>query len=116
MKFKSRETPNLLAIWIHGEEILYEHIIEGTEDFNSNHCIGGGGCGIVYKAELPTRRVVAVKKLHSPQDEEMSDLKTIESEIQALTYIDIATLLSFMAFAHTQKPHFLFMSSSRREV
>ena len=66
MKFKSRATPNLLAIWIPGEEILYEHIIEGIEDFNSNHCIGSGGYGTVYKAELPTRRVVAVKKLHSP--------------------------------------------------
>ena len=87
MKFKSRATPNLLAIWIPSEEILYEHIIEGTEDFNSNHCIASGGYGTVYKDELPTHRVVVVKKHHSPQDEEMSDLKAIENEIQALTYI-----------------------------
>ncbi|RVW88336.1 MDIS1-interacting receptor like kinase 2 [Vitis vinifera] len=43
-------------------------IIEVTEDFNSKYCIGSGGHGTVYKADLLTGRVVAVKKLHPPQD------------------------------------------------
>ncbi|RVW21882.1 MDIS1-interacting receptor like kinase 2 [Vitis vinifera] len=70
-KRKSSETPceDLFAIWSHDGEILYQDIIEVTEDFNSKYCIGSGGQGTVYKAELPTGRVVAVKKLHPPQDE-----------------------------------------------
>ncbi|CBI36576.3 unnamed protein product, partial [Vitis vinifera] len=73
-KSKSSETPceNLFAIWGHDGEILYQDIIEVTEDFNSKYCIGSGGHGTVYKADLLTGRVVAVKKLHPPQDGEMS--------------------------------------------
>ncbi|WJX10636.1 non-specific serine/threonine protein kinase [Trifolium repens] len=46
-----------------------------TEAFDNKHLIGVGGHGSVYKAELPTGQVVAVKKLHSLQNGEMSNLK-----------------------------------------
>ena len=65
-------------------------------------CIGTGGYGIVYKAELPTGRVVAVKKLHSSQDGDMADLKAFKSEIHALTQIrhrNIVKLYGFSSFA-----------------
>ncbi|RVW61580.1 MDIS1-interacting receptor like kinase 2 [Vitis vinifera] len=79
-KGKSSETPceNLFAIWDHDGEILYQDIIEVTGEFNSKYCIGSGRLGIVYKTKLPTGRVVVVKKLHPPQDGEMSSLKALQ--------------------------------------
>ncbi|XP_048324181.2 probable leucine-rich repeat receptor-like protein kinase At1g35710 [Ziziphus jujuba] len=64
------ETQNqdLFAIWSYNGKIVYENIIEATEEFNSKYCIGEGGTGSVYKAELSTGQVVAVKKLHANAD------------------------------------------------
>ncbi|AES60021.1 putative protein kinase RLK-Pelle-LRR-XI-1 family [Medicago truncatula] len=67
--------------------MVYENIIEATKDFDNKHLIGVGGHGSVYKAELPTGQVVAVKKLHSLQNGEMSNLKAFASEIQPLAEI-----------------------------
>ena len=43
-------------------------IIKATEEFNSKYCIGVGGYGSVYKADLPTGQVVAVNKIHPLPD------------------------------------------------
>ncbi|WCJ27652.1 Leucine-rich repeat receptor-like protein kinase family protein [Euphorbia peplus] len=67
--------------------MVYEEIVKATEDFDSRYCIGIGGNGSVYKAELPTGQIVAVKKLHSPADDESIHLKGFTSEIQALAEI-----------------------------
>ncbi|PPD76730.1 hypothetical protein GOBAR_DD26344 [Gossypium barbadense] len=65
--------------------ILHDSIIEATEDFSSDYCIGSGGYGSVYKAALPTGQVVAVKKLHQSEDSILiNNLKAFESEIIAL--------------------------------
>ncbi|KAJ0041817.1 hypothetical protein Pint_19318 [Pistacia integerrima] len=39
-------------------------MIEATEDFDIKYCIGTGGHGSVYRAQLSNGRVVALKKLH----------------------------------------------------
>ncbi|RVW74606.1 MDIS1-interacting receptor like kinase 2 [Vitis vinifera] len=101
-KSPEADVEDLFAIWGHDGELLYEHIIQGTDNFSSKQCIGTGGYGTVYKAELPTGRVVAVKKLHSSQDGDMADLKAFKSEIHALTQIrhrNIVKLYGFSSFA-----------------
>ncbi|XP_034703619.1 MDIS1-interacting receptor like kinase 2-like [Vitis riparia] len=87
--------------------MLYEHIIEGTEDFNSKNCIGTGGYGTVYKAELPTGQVVAVKKLHSTQDGDMADLKAFQSEIHALAGIRHRNIVKLYGFCSCSQNSFL---------
>ncbi|KAI8551074.1 hypothetical protein RHMOL_Rhmol06G0156600 [Rhododendron molle] len=67
--------------------LLYENIIEATEDFNAKHCVGEGGYGYVYRASLPNGQVVSVKKLHTSFDGESVDPKSFTSEINALTKI-----------------------------
>ena len=70
-----------------------------------NQCIGTGGYGTVYKAELPNGRVVVVKKLHYSSDQhggDLADLKAFKSEIHALTQIrhrNIVKLYGFTSFA-----------------
>ncbi|PKI36143.1 hypothetical protein CRG98_043467 [Punica granatum] len=55
---------NLFTIWSYDGVIMYENIIEATEEFDSKYCIGSGAYGSVYKARLSTNQIVAVKKFH----------------------------------------------------
>ena len=98
---------DLFAIWGHDGEVSYEDIIQATEDFNPKNCIGTGGHGDVYKANLPTGRVVAVKRLRSTQNNEMADLKAFESEIQALAAIRHRNIVKFYGSCSSAKHSFL---------
>ncbi|XP_002274434.3 MDIS1-interacting receptor like kinase 2 [Vitis vinifera] len=107
-KHKSRETcEDLFALWGHDGEMLYEDIIKVTKEFNSKYCIGGGGYGTVYKAELPTGRVVAVKKLHPQQDGGMADLKAFTAEIRALTEMRHRNIVKLYGFCSHAEHTFL---------
>ncbi|TYJ17023.1 hypothetical protein E1A91_A09G022500v1 [Gossypium mustelinum] len=55
---------DLFSIWNFDGKIAFEDIIKGTEDFDIKYCIGTGGYGSVYRAILPSGKVVALKKLH----------------------------------------------------
>ncbi|XP_026431334.1 MDIS1-interacting receptor like kinase 2-like isoform X3 [Papaver somniferum] len=77
---------NLFAVWNFDGKLVFEDILDATENFDTKYCIGTGGYGSVYKAELSTGQVVAVKKLHSSEeDSEIVSLKAFESEVHALT-------------------------------
>ncbi|GLT45213.1 hypothetical protein SLA2020_190620 [Shorea laevis] len=88
-KYKPRRgrCQDIFAIWGYHGEILYENILQATKQFNSSYCIGSGGYGNVYKAVLPTGRVITVKKLHPSDDNETINLQAFESEIRVLTEI-----------------------------
>ena len=62
---REAQNGNMFANWSYDGKMVYENIIEATEEFDSKHCVGVGGCGSVYKAELQLGQVVAVKKFHS---------------------------------------------------
>ena len=62
---REAQNGNMFAIWSYDGKMVYENIIEATEEFDSKYCVGVGGCGSVYKAELQSGQVVAVKKFHS---------------------------------------------------
>ncbi|KAI3850041.1 hypothetical protein MKX03_024916 [Papaver bracteatum] len=90
---------DLFSIWNYDGKIVFEDIIEATEGFDTKYCIGTGGYGSVYKAELSTGQVVAVKKLHSPDEDcEIADLKSFESEIHALTEIRHRNIVKLFGF------------------
>ncbi|KAK7814404.1 mdis1-interacting receptor like kinase 2 [Quercus suber] len=97
---KPREIQNdeIFAIWSFDGKMVYENIIEATEEFDSKYCIGVGGYGSVYKAELPTSQVVAVKKLHSLPNGEEFNQKTFISEIHALTEIRHRNIVKLYGF------------------
>ncbi|KAJ9182692.1 hypothetical protein P3X46_006657 [Hevea brasiliensis] len=116
-KAKSKEGPsheNIYAIWGHDKDMQYENIVKATEEFNPKYCIGVGGYGIVYKAVLPTGRVVAVKKLHQPQNGEMTDFKAFKSEICALINIRHRNIVKFYGFCSHTKHSFLVYEFTER--
>nr|XP_027090551.1 MDIS1-interacting receptor like kinase 2-like [Coffea arabica] len=83
--------------------MVYENIIDATENFDPKYCIGVGGCGRVFRAELPNGQVVAVKKLHATDGDALRRLKDFTNEIQALTNIRHRNIVELYGFcSHTQ--------------
>ncbi|XP_059635543.1 MDIS1-interacting receptor like kinase 2-like [Cornus florida] len=67
---------DVFSILSHDGRTTYDEILKATNDFDATYCIGKGGHGTVYIAELRSGNIVAVKKLH--QFSEMGDVKVYE--------------------------------------
>ena len=106
---REAQNGNMFAIWSYDGKMVYERIIEATasEEFDSKHCVGVGGCGSVYKAELQPGQVVAVKKLHSIQDNGIANAKAFENEIHALLEIKHRNLVKLYGFCSHLRHSFL---------
>ncbi|KAI5566636.1 hypothetical protein BDE02_13G033900 [Populus trichocarpa] len=102
-----RQSPLSFAVWGYEEEILHDTIIQATNNFNSNNCIGKGGYGIVYRAMLPTGQVVAVKKLHPSRDGELMSFKTFRNEIRMLIDIRHRNIVKLYGFCSLIEHSFL---------
>ncbi|CAK9186432.1 unnamed protein product [Ilex paraguariensis] len=84
---------------------MYDEIIKATNDFDATHCIGQGGYGVVYKANLPPDNIVAVKKLHPSSD--MVDRKGFLSEVRALTEVRHRNIVKLHGFCKHARHSFL---------
>ena len=98
IKQEEKEHPNMFAVWSYDGKMVYEKIIEATEDFDDKHIIGVGGHGIVYKAKLSTGQVVAVKKLHPLSEDSVVNLKAFTNEICSLTKIQHCNIVKLHGF------------------
>ncbi|KAJ0780225.1 putative protein kinase RLK-Pelle-LRR-XI-1 family [Helianthus annuus] len=97
---------NPFTIWSYDGKMVYESIIEVLEDFDSKHIVGVGGHGAVYKAEL-SMEVLAVKKIHQPEEGETQNLKSFENEIRALTEIRHLNIVKLYGFCSHSRHSFL---------
>ncbi|XP_050254998.1 MDIS1-interacting receptor like kinase 2-like [Quercus robur] len=86
---------------------MYKEIIEATQDFDAMFCIGKGGHGTVYKANLPSGNIVAVKKLQSLGDGEIAPKKEFFNEIRALTEIRHRNIVKLHGFCSHSRYSFL---------
>ncbi|PON90667.1 Tyrosine-protein kinase [Trema orientale] len=98
---------DLFSVWSYDGLLVYEEIIQATENFDSKYCVGDGGQASVYKAELRTGQAVAVKKLHPLQDCGIANLKTFEREIQALSEIRHCNIVRLYGFCLHRRHSFL---------
>ena len=98
IKPKEAKHQNMFAVWSYDGKMVYENIIEATENFDEKHCIGVGGYGIVYKAKLPTGEVFAVKKLHALSEDNVINLKAFTNEIRSLTEIRHCNIVKLHGF------------------
>jgi len=99
----------LFSIWSHDGKMMFENIIEATENFDDKYLIGVGSQGNVHKAELSAGLAVAVKKLHLVTDEEMSCFSSnfFMSEIETLTGIKHRNIIKLHGFCSHSKFSFL---------
>ncbi|KAL3735148.1 hypothetical protein ACJRO7_024310 [Eucalyptus globulus] len=101
----SNENP--WAIWSFDGRMVYESIIEATEEFDAKYCIGVGGQGSVYKAQLQTSETVAVKKLNEVVDMDLISRKAFEREIHALTEARHRNIIKLYGFCLSSRHSFL---------
>ncbi|XP_072065837.1 MDIS1-interacting receptor like kinase 2-like isoform X2 [Arachis hypogaea] len=87
LKSKAAKHGDLFSIWEYDGKIAFEDIVEATEDFDIRYCIGTGAYGSVYKAELPSGKTIALKKLHKTESENPSFYKSFCKEVEVLTQI-----------------------------
>ncbi|KAL6325352.1 hypothetical protein AAG906_023197 [Vitis piasezkii] len=98
---------DLFSIWDYDGVIAYQDIIQATEDFDIKYCIGTGGYGSVYRAQLPSGKVVALKKLHGWEREDSTYLKSFENEVQMLTRIRHRNIVKLHGFCLHKRCMFL---------
>ncbi|XP_020240394.2 MDIS1-interacting receptor like kinase 2 [Cajanus cajan] len=104
---EERKNGDMLSIWNYDGKIAFEDIIKATDDFDIRYCIGTGAYGSVYKAQLPSGRVVALKKLHKTESENPSFYKSFSNEAKILTEIRHRNIIRLYGFCLHNKCMFL---------
>jgi hypothetical protein len=93
---------SLFAVWnYHGQDV-YKKIVDATESFSDTHCIGNGGHGSVYRAQLPTGEIFAVKKVHMMEDGEI-----FSREIDVLLHIRHRNITKLFGYCSAPQGRFL---------
>ncbi|KAH9704152.1 protein kinase domain-containing protein [Citrus sinensis] len=95
------------AIWNYDGRITFQDMIEATEDFDIKYCIGTGGYGSVYRARLPSGKVVALKKLHRSETEELASLESFRNEARLLSQIRHRNIVKLYGFCLHENCMFL---------
>ncbi|KAJ6938174.1 MDIS1-interacting receptor like kinase 2-like [Populus alba x Populus x berolinensis] len=103
----SSKNGDLFSIWNYDGTIAYEDIITATENFDLRYCIGTGGYGSVYRAQLPSGKLVALKKLHRREAEEPAFDKSFKNEVEVLTQIRHRSIVKLYGFCLHQRCMFL---------
>ncbi|XP_056170056.1 MDIS1-interacting receptor like kinase 2-like [Syzygium oleosum] len=98
---------DFLSIWNYDGRIAYEDIINATEDFHIKYCIGTGGYGSVYRAQLPNGKIVALKKLHRLEAEDPSFDKSFRNEVKHLTEVRHRSIIKLHGFCLHRRCMFL---------
>ncbi|XP_054782194.1 MDIS1-interacting receptor like kinase 2-like [Prosopis cineraria] len=103
------------SMWNFDGHIAFEDIIKATDDFDIKYFIGKGASGEVYKAKLPSGKIVAVKKLRRMISENQSSFqKSFYNEIEVLSEIRHRNIVKLHGFCSDIKCLFLvyaFMES-----
>nr|GMD87717.1 MDIS1-interacting receptor like kinase 2-like [Ipomoea batatas] len=99
---------NLFTILNFDGNIAYESIVEATDNFDSRYCIGVGGSGSVFRAELSNGEVFAVKKLNeSIPGDESRDFKSFSNEIRTLSEVRHRNVVRLYGFCSHVRHSFL---------
>lgn len=93
---------SLFAIWNFRGQDVYKKIVDATENFSDTHCIGIGGNGSVYRAQLSTGEIFAVKKIHMMEDDEI-----FTREIDALMHIRHRSIAKLFGYCSAPQGRFL---------
>ncbi|KAF5933563.1 hypothetical protein HYC85_029734 [Camellia sinensis] len=98
---------DMCSIWNYDGKIAYDDIIAATNDFDIRHCIGTGGYGSVYRAQLPNGKVFALKKLHRFEAEDPAFDKSFRNEVQMLTKVRHRNIVKLYGFCLHNRCMFL---------
>ncbi|KAK9224508.1 hypothetical protein WN943_009542 [Citrus x changshan-huyou] len=89
-------------------KVLYEEITKATGNFGEKYCIGKGGQRSVYKAELPSGNIFAVKKFKAELfSDETANPSEFLNEVLALTEIRHRNIIKFHGFCSNAQHSFI---------
>ncbi|XP_019174558.1 PREDICTED: MDIS1-interacting receptor like kinase 2-like [Ipomoea nil] len=100
---------DVLAILNFDGNMAYESIIEATGNFDSMYCIGEGGHASVYRAELPSGQIVAIKRFNNAigHEDESCELKSFSNEVRTLTEVRHRNIVKLYGFCASERNTFL---------
>lgn len=104
------------TIWGRKGKFTFAEIVKATDDFDDKYCVGKGGFGSVYRAELPTGTVVAVKRLNiaNSSDIPAENLRSVENEIKTLTEAKHRNIIKLYGFCSTEEHAYLVYEYAER--
>ncbi|KAH9741211.1 protein kinase domain-containing protein [Citrus sinensis] len=114
LKERATNSIDVFSVWNYDGRIVYEDLIRATEDFDIRYCIGTGGYGSVYKAQLPNGKVFALKKLHPSETEELAFIKSFRNEAQVLSQVLHRNIVKLYGFCLHRKCMFLIYEYMER--
>ncbi|XP_031478360.1 MDIS1-interacting receptor like kinase 2-like [Nymphaea colorata] len=97
---------DLFSIWNYDGKLAYEDIVSATENFSDEYVIGRGAHGSVYRVELPTDQIVAVKKFNRTGSDVLTDMD-FRNEIKALTEVRHRNIVKLYGFCKHPQCSFL---------
>ncbi|MBA0614589.1 hypothetical protein Godav_014865, partial [Gossypium davidsonii] len=98
---------DLFSILNFDGRIAFEDIIEATNDFDIRYCIGTGGYGSVYRAQLPSGKIIALKKLHRREAEVLAFDNSFKNEAKILSEIRHKNIVKLHGFCLHNRCMFL---------
>ncbi|MBA0789577.1 hypothetical protein Gotri_000099 [Gossypium trilobum] len=111
-----RKNGDLFSIWNFDGRIAFEDIVEATEDFDIRYCIGIGGYGSVYKAQLPSGIIVSLKKLHRRDAEVPAFETSSKNEAKMLPEIRHKNIVKLYGLCLHNHCMFLIYEYMAREI
>ncbi|XP_028772267.1 MDIS1-interacting receptor like kinase 2-like [Neltuma alba] len=110
----NRENP--FSIWHFDGKIMYDNIIEATENFHEKYCIGAGAFGKVYKLTLPGEdKVFAIKKFVCEENSlDIKNIKAFENEIKAMIKTRHRNIVKLYGFCSQRLHTFLIYEHIKR--
>uniref|UniRef100_A0A0D9YTJ3 non-specific serine/threonine protein kinase n=1 Tax=Oryza glumipatula TaxID=40148 RepID=A0A0D9YTJ3_9ORYZ len=91
----------VFSVWNFDGGDVCKQIFEATENFNGTHCIGMGGNGSVYRAQLPTGEIFAVKKIHMTEDDELIFKREVDA-LMSIRHRNIVKLFGYCSAVHVK--------------
>ncbi|KAG5043619.1 hypothetical protein JHK87_007534 [Glycine soja] len=104
---KSNESISML--WGRDGKFTFSDLVKATNGFNDMYCIGKGAFGSVYRAQVLTDQVVAVKRLNISDSDDIPAVnrQSFQNEIESLTEVRHHNIIKFYGFCSCRGQMFL---------
>ncbi|KAL8117224.1 hypothetical protein AgCh_015214 [Apium graveolens] len=80
-----------------GVPLSFENVVRATGSFNASNCIGNGGFGATYKAEISPGVLVAIKRLSVGRFQEVQQFDAEIKTLGRLRHPNLVTLIGYHA-------------------
>uniref|UniRef100_A0ACD5UP96 Uncharacterized protein n=1 Tax=Avena sativa TaxID=4498 RepID=A0ACD5UP96_AVESA len=87
-----------------GASLTYEAVVRATGNFNASNCIGSGGFGATYRAEIAPGNLVAIKRLSIGKQH---GAKQFQAEVETLGRCRHPNLVTLIGFHISDQETFL---------